>query len=84
MSKDIDKNTIEVIAKYSDLTVEEITRETQLDEIGVNSLELVDVVMDMEEMYDIEIDLNAAEATDALKSVGDILDEINKLVRAKG
>lgn len=84
MSDDIDKNTIEVIAKYSGLKVEEITRETQLDEIGVNSLELVDVVMDVEEMYDIEVDLNAAEATDALKSVGDILDAIRALVAAKG
>ncbi len=84
ISNDIMTRTIEVIAKYSGLKVDEIKRDTPFDEIGVNSLELVDVVMDVEEMFDIEIDLNAAEATDSLKNVGDILDEIDRLVLAKG
>ena len=73
-----------MIAEYSGLKPEEITRETQLDETGISSLELTEIVMDLEEMFDIQIDLNAAEAWDALKNVGNILDEIDRLVSAKG
>lgn len=84
ISDDITTRTIAVIAEYSGLKPEEITRETQLDETGISSLELTEIVMDLEEMFDIQIDLNAAEAWDALKNVGNILDEIDKLAGTKG
>lgn len=60
----------------------EITSETELDLIGINSLELTEVVMDLEDHYGIEIDLNAAEAWDSLKTVGDVVNTIEKLVNS--
>lgn len=62
----------------------EVNRDTQLDEIGISSLELTEVVMDLEEMFGIEVDLNAAEAWDSLKTVGDVIDTISDLVGTKG
>lgn len=82
--KDIATRTIEIIASCSKMDEATITRDTQLDEIGVSSLELTEVVMDLEELFDIQIDLNASEAWDSLKNVGDIIDTIGKLVSAKG
>lgn len=84
MPDDIAKETIAVIAGYSDLKADAISRETQLDEIGVSSLELTEIVMDLEEKFDIEVDLNAAEAWDSLKTVGDVIDAIDKLAGAGG
>ena len=43
-------------------------------------LELTEVVMDLEDHYGIQIDLNAAEAWDSLKTVGDVVDTIEKLI----
>ena len=71
---DIAERTIAIIAEHSKMDAATITRETELDEIGINSLELTEVVMDLEDHYGIEVDLNAAEAWDSLKNVGDVMD----------
>ena len=36
----------------------EISLDTELDELGIHSLELTEIVFDLEEAYGIEIDLN--------------------------
>ena len=63
---------------------QQISRATRLDEIGISSLELTEVVMDLEDHFGIQVDLNAAEAWDSLKNVGDVIDTIAKLVADQG
>ncbi len=83
MSNDIAARTIDMIASRSGMEAGKITRDTELAEIGVTSLELTEIVMDLEDLFDIRIDLNAAEAWDTLRNVGDIVDAIEKLVNAR-
>lgn len=83
MSNDIAARTIDMIASRSGMEAGKITRDTELAEIGVASLELTEIVMDLEDLFDIRIDLNAAEAWDTLRNVGDIVDAIEKLVNAR-
>jgi len=83
MSNDIAARTIDMIASRSGMEAGKITRDTELAEIGVTSLELTEIVMDLEDLFDIQIDLNAAEAWDMLRNVGDIVDAIEKLVNAR-
>jgi len=83
MSNDIAARTIDMIASRSGMEAGKITRDTELAEIGVTSLELTEIVMDLEDLFDIQIDLNAAEAWDTLRNVGDIVDAIEKLVNAR-
>ena len=75
---------IDIIARAAKMDKAEVTKDTQLDEIGISSLELTEVVMDLEEMFGIEVDLNAAEAWDSLKTVGDVIRTISDLVGTKG
>jgi nodulation protein F len=84
MANDITARTIDAIANFSGMEAVEITRGTEFDELGIDSIELVDIVMDLEDLFDIYIDLNAAEAWDSLKNVGNIVDTIDKLVSARG
>ena len=79
-ANDTSAYVIDIISGYSKMDATEITRDTELDLIGINSLELTEVVMDLEDHYGIQIDLNAAEAWDSLKTVGDVVDTIAKLV----
>ncbi len=83
MSNDIAARTIDMISSRSGMEAGKITRDTELAEIGVTSLELTEIVMDLEDLFDIRIDLNAAEAWDTLRNVGDIVDAIEKLVNAR-
>ena len=80
---DIAVRTIEVIASRSGMEAGEITRDTEFDEVGISSLDLTEIVMDLEDLFDIQIDLNAAEAWESLKNVGDIVDAMEKLVSAR-
>ncbi|HSM40763.1 MAG TPA: acyl carrier protein [Afifellaceae bacterium] len=79
---DTSARVIDIISGYSKMNSAEISNETELDLIGINSLELTEVVMDLEDHYGIEIDLNAAEAWDSLKTVGDVVNTIEKLINS--
>lgn len=83
MSTDIEASIIALIASAGETDAGEITRDTELSELEIDSLVLTEVVMDIEDKYDIEIDLNTAEAWESLKTVGDIVDMVKTLVAAK-
>jgi nodulation protein F len=83
MSNDVEASIIAIIAPAAESEAGEITRETELAELEIDSLVLTEVVMDIEDKYDIEIDMNTAEAWESLKTVGDIVDVVKALVAAK-
>ena len=83
MSEDVGKKVISIIAGVSPLDESEITRDSELSELEVNSLELTEVVMDLEDDYNIAIDLNTAEAWESLKTVGDVIVLVEQLLAAK-
>ncbi|WP_339759554.1 phosphopantetheine-binding protein [uncultured Hoeflea sp.] len=83
MAKDIEASIIGMIASAGEIEASEISRETELAELEIDSLVLTEIVMDIEDEHDIEIDLNTAEAWESLKTVGDIVDVVKNLVAAK-
>tara|TARA_R110000787_G_scaffold159945_12_gene273680 strand:- start:1254 stop:1508 length:255 start_codon:yes stop_codon:yes gene_type:complete len=83
MSSDVEASIIAIIAPAAETEAGKITRETELAELEIDSLVLTEVVMDIEDKYDIEIDMNTAEAWESLKTVGDIADVVKALVAAK-
>ena len=52
---------------------EEITEETTLESLEISSLELVEILMTIEEEYDLHLGVDAVEARDSLNTVGDLL-----------
>ena len=62
----------------------EITVDTELSELGIHSLELTEIVFDLEEAYGIEIEMNTVDAWEKLKNVGDIVEATRALIAAKG
>jgi acyl carrier protein len=84
-----------IIAKSLNIPVERLTPETRLDELGAESLDVIEIVFGLEEKYDITIPLKADEATRLATSekggnpempfstVGDVADIVQKLVDAK-
>ncbi|MBB4232709.1 acyl carrier protein [Rhizobium mongolense] len=63
--------------------VGELTAATELTSIGVDSLGLADILWDLEQAYDIKIEMNTAEAWSNLQNVGDVVEAIRGL-RTKG
>lgn len=84
-----------IIAKSLNIPIERLTPETRLDELGAESLDVIEIVFGLEEKFDITIPLKAEEAsrlasTDKsgapempFSTVGDVADIVQKLVAAK-
>lgn len=63
-----------ILADYREMDTAEITLETNFEEIGLDSLDLVDLVMMMEEEFGIEIEI-----TGNIKKVSDLVELIEGL-----
>ena len=65
-----------IIADVLNVDENEITMETTfVDDLGADSLDVFQIIMEIEEEFDIEIDQEEAEK---IVSVGDAVDEIKK------
>jgi nodulation protein F len=83
MPQDVAAATIKVVASHLNMDESSLTLDTSLDEFGVTSLQLAEIVVDLEDMFDIEIDQNTAEAWASLKTVGNLVEAVETLVKGK-
>lgn len=63
-----------ILAEQLDIDADTITETSTIEDLGADSLDLVEAIMNIEDEFGIEID---DEEIKNLKSVGDIVDYIN-------
>jgi len=78
------QDIVEKIKAHADPDIGEITLKTELTELGIHSLELTEIIFDIEEAYGIEIEMNTAEAWSKLSNVGDMIEAVRGLIAKKG
>lgn len=61
----------------------EIGPETELGDLGIHSLELTEIIFDIEDEFGIEIEMNTSDAWDNLNNVNDIVEAVRELVAKK-
>ncbi|MFZ5954394.1 MAG: acyl carrier protein [Candidatus Dependentiae bacterium] len=74
----IKEQVVAVIAEKLSIDSSKITEESTLAQLGADSLDLVEIIMRLEEKFDIEIDDEQAEK---LQNVGQVIDYIQSLVK---
>jgi acyl carrier protein len=79
---------LDLIAQTTKLDRSKFVREAPLTSLGIESLDVVEVIFALEEKYDIEIPFNANSRNDALtgavfSTVGDIVDQVQALVQKR-
>ena len=77
-----DKLTEDIISKikeHADPAIE-IGPDTELTSLGIHSLELTEIIFDLEEAYGIEIEMNTVEAWSNLKTVHDMIEAVRALI----
>jgi len=72
-----------VIAKQMQIDESKIALDSKLDDLGVKSLDLVEIIMSIEDEFGIEIPDDAMQASSKYKSVGDLVDLGADLVAKK-
>lgn len=84
---EVSDKIIEIIAEQALLKPEEVTVDSSPQDLGLDSLALVEIVFAIEEAFDISVPFNAneAEASDFdISTVGRIIGAVKQLIAAKG
>ncbi len=72
----IESAVVEVITREKKCAPEDINMETRLDELGIDSLQAITILYELEERFGLEI---PNELMENLETVGDIVSGINKI-----
>ena len=87
MTGSVKDKVIGIIAEQAMVDASEITMETAFEDLGLDSLAVVEVVFGIEETFDVSVPYNANEPSDSdfdLTSVGAVVTAVEKLLRDKG
>ena len=82
----VEKKVIEIIAELAVLEVEDVSLDSSLDSLGIDSLGLVESIFAIEETFDIQIPFNANDQQNSdfdISSVATIIAGIQELVAKK-
>ncbi len=58
----------QAIAQYKEMDAAEIKMESSFEELGLDSLDMVELIMELEESLDIQLEMD-----ESLKTVGDVV-----------
>ena len=82
----VEKKVIEIIAELAVLEVEDVSLDSSLDSLGIDSLGLVESIFAIEETFDIQIPFNANDPQNSdfdISSVATIIAGIQEMVAKK-
>lgn len=71
----IDK-ILKIIGEQLEMDIEELNTETSFEELGVDSLDLFQIVIEIEEEFDIQM-----EDTEAIKTIGDAVKFVEQKIK---
>ena len=78
----VEQRVIEIVCEHLAVNKETVTRNAAfIEDIGADSLDIVELVMELEEEFDIQIPDDQAEK---IKTVGEAIDYIDKAIGEKG
>lgn len=84
MSDTVKDKVIEIIAEQAVLEVSDVKMDSTLEELGIDSLGLVESIFAIEEAFDIQVPFNANEPTESdfdISSVAAIVAAVEGLVK---
>ncbi|MEM8793509.1 MAG: phosphopantetheine-binding protein [Pseudomonadota bacterium] len=86
MSDEVTNKIIEIIAEQAMVDPSDVPPERSLEDLGLDSLSLVEVVFGIEEAFDISVPFNANDPSDSdfdITNVQAIVDGVKKLIADK-
>ncbi|MEM6972588.1 MAG: phosphopantetheine-binding protein [Pseudomonadota bacterium] len=86
MSDEVHDRVVAIIAEQAMVEPETVTPDTTVEDLGLDSLSLVEVVFGIEEAFDISVPFNANDPTSSdfdIGTVGKIVDGVRQLIAEK-
>lgn len=79
--KEITKKVIEIVSKRITFNYEGVNIESTFEDLGLDSLDLMEILMLLEEEFDINISINKATK---MKKLSDLVDYIFRVIADRG
>ncbi|MEL6679791.1 MAG: phosphopantetheine-binding protein [Pseudomonadota bacterium] len=82
---DVSQKVREIIAEQALMSTDEVKDEHTLEDLGIDSLGLVEAVFAIEEAFDVQVPFNANDPSDSdfdITNVKSMIDAVEKLVGA--
>ena len=78
---DVLKDVTQIVSKQVGVPFEQLTADSRLEAIGVESLDIIEIIFALEKKYNGPIPFNANEsAALAFETIGQVADAVSKLV----
>jgi acyl carrier protein len=78
---DVLKDVTQIVSKQVGVPFEQLTPDSRLEAIGVESLDIIEIIFALEKKYNVAIPFNANEsAALAFETIGQVADAVSKLV----
>lgn len=87
MAQNVQDQVIAIIAEQAVMEPSEVSLEATLDELGIDSLGLVEAVFAIEETFDVQVPFNANDPSDSefdISNVQSMIKAVEGLVAAAG
>lgn len=79
---EIEASLLEIIKEHAIGLTGELTRETPVSDLGIDSFAIVEIIYEVEEKLGVEVPFNANENPFGdMKSVGDMIDALESLMK---
>ena len=79
---EMEASLLEIIKEHAVGLTGELSRETPIADLGIDSFSVVEIIYEVEEKLGVEVPFNANENPfGEMASVGDLIDALNKLIK---
>jgi acyl carrier protein len=76
----IEESIYDIIVKHSPAERPQLSRAAKLGDLGVESIDVIEIVFAIEETFDIDIPYDASDADRAFATVGDVIDAVENIL----
>lgn len=84
MSQSVEDDVLDIIAKYSEMSRDELTVETKLEDTGIDSMGVAEALFDFEDHFQIDIpDSEEIEDRFNFETIGDMIKQLEPLLAEK-
>ncbi|GJL91544.1 acyl carrier protein [Hyphococcus sp.] len=79
---EMEASLLEIIKEHAVGLTGELSRDTPIADLGIDSFSVVEIIYEVEEKLGVEVPFNANENPfGEMSSVGDLIDALNKLIK---
>tara|TARA_B100000424_G_C22668522_1_gene367160 strand:- start:173 stop:424 length:252 start_codon:yes stop_codon:yes gene_type:complete len=76
----VEEDIYDIVADKADVDRVKLVRDARLDDLEIESLDIVEIIFAIEEKFDIQIPYNANDAEMEFETVGQVVDAVQKVI----